>query len=649
MLGRAGLKYPSSLHCEKVASHLSTKARHDAIILAKGTETKKRDNTDNEVDFRQESNFFYLTGVLDPGFYFIYDLSRKCSYLIAPDPDPMKSIWKGPEPTDKDLLKKYDVNRVVRYSGFLRLLKKELQPKQIHGLNSPENGLSLGDKSLEQELQRYISERLVHPKPSLQLDEEADEESDEETDDEVSEELLAAKKKRQHRPHNHGPYGDHHGHRCGHHHHHHRHHRRHHHHHRDHCDPRKPREPKEPKEVTLFEALILARVHKTPIEIALSREATRITSDAHRAIMKYARPGLFEYQLEALFRYECARQGARTQAYLPIIGAGENAAYLHYTRNDATIKSGQLILVDAACEADCYGADVTRTFPVDGRFTPEQADIYNLVLEMQNTVLGRMTKGVEWSDMLALAQKVGVLGLKRIGILKGEDDALIKSNIIKIFFPHGLGHLLGLNTHDDGLGLNVQVPPKDIAQSLNNDEWPVRFHPINADASMTTEFVDLPPPSARRNKSMGSSIYAEPSTRLEPGMLVTVEPGIYFNTSQIQAASAIPSLAKFIVDDKLRRYMSVGGVRIEDVVLVQPNGCVENLTTVPKNLAEIERLVSEGLREYKELQQQGQTDLGQTKESKEQNASANTAQDVRGVKKRVGVFKKLLHAIRSFF
>ncbi|KAF9364014.1 hypothetical protein BGX34_002777 [Mortierella sp. NVP85] len=627
MLARTGLKYPSSLHCEKVASFLSYKARHNAIIMAKGNNVKNRDNTDTELEFRQESNFFYLTGVLEPGYYFIYDLSHKRSYLIAPDPDPVKIIWKGPDLSDKELQKKYDVHRVVRYSGLLHLLKRELQPSQIHGLNSPEKGLSLGDKAVEQELERYITQRLVHPKARQQ--------DTGPTDDEEQ-----AGDHHSHRPHHHGPYGDHHGHRC-----------RHHHHHKHHCHH--PKDPKEPKETTLFEALILARINKTPIEIALSREATRITSDAHRLVMKSIRPGLFEYQLEALFRYECARQGAKAQCYVPIVGTGVNAAYLHYNRIDAQLKDGQLVLIDAACEADCYGSDVTRTLPVNGQFSPEQADIYKLVLEMQNSVIKSMARGVDWRDMLVLAQKIGIRGLKRFGILQGDNDDLLKSNVIKVFFPHGLGHLLGLNTHDDGLGLDIQIPPKDAVESLVNNELPVQFHSIHVSANnamLAEHLVDLPPPSSRRNKAMGSSFYVTPSTRLEPGMLLTVEPGIYFNPIQIKAALADPSLARYLNEAVLRRYMSVGGVRIEDVVLISPKGSVENLTNVPKDLHDIEQLVREGQREHRELQQQEPTDGGLGKQAKEKAPSTETVQDAsQGIKKRIGVFKRLLRAVRSLF
>ncbi|KAG0368594.1 hypothetical protein BGZ54_001621, partial [Gamsiella multidivaricata] len=362
MLSRFGLKYPSKLHCEKVASFLSPKSREDAILLAKGAELQNRDNTDVELDFRQESNFLYLTGVQEADFYFIYDFTHNRSYLIAPDENPIVAIWKGPGLSNKELLKKYDVDHVVRHSGLLNLLKNELRPAKIHGWGRPENGLPLGDKAQEHELKHYISHRLVR------LSKKKDHQRH----------CSSLHRTRPHHPHHHGPYGDHHGHRGG--------------HHRElHYQDTQRQEdkdhdhddPKEPDEVTLLQAMILSRVNKTPIEIALSRESTRITSDAHRLVMQSARVGMYEYQLEALFRYECARQVAKTQAYLPIVGTGVNGAYLHYTRNDTRIQDGQLILIDAACEADCYGSDVTRTFPVSGRFSPEQTEIYNLVLEMQ--------------------------------------------------------------------------------------------------------------------------------------------------------------------------------------------------------------------------------------------------------------------------
>ncbi|KAF9434984.1 hypothetical protein BGZ76_007092 [Entomortierella beljakovae] len=616
MLSRTGLKYPSRLHCEKVASCFSTEARQEAVILAKGTVSKNRDNTDTELEFRQESNFYYLTGVLEEDFFFIYDLSKHHSYLVAPDNDPAKAVWKGPTPSNKDLIKKYDVDHVIRYSDLLDTLKNVLQPKKIYGWGQPENGHPLKDKALEHELKHYISHRLVHPKK----------------DHHKNYHNIA------HQPHEHGPYGDHHGHRYR---HIREHGHKHHHHHGD----------KEP-ETTLLEAFILARINKTPIEIALSRESTRITSDAHRLVMKSARPGMFEYQLEALFRYECGRQGAKAQAYLPIVGTGVNGAYLHYTRNDTQIKSGDLILIDAACEADCYGSDVTRTFPVSGRFSPEQREIYNLVLEMQTSVLKSMGKCVDWTKMNQLSQKVGLRGLKRLGILKGDENDLYESNVIKVFYPHGLGHLLGLNVHDDGLGLSVQRPSSnDASELLSSERLPAKFHSISN--SVAEQLADLPPPSSRRNKALGSSFYATPSTLLEPGMLLTVEPGIYFNPAQIGFALKNPIISDYIDEPTLRRYMSVGGVRIEDVVLVLPDGSIDNITTAPKDPHEIEKIVQEGQREYAERQQMTQELDYPSKQSKE-HAPAHPEAELpqsreRNTKKRVGIFKKILRAVRGIF
>ncbi|KAF9967083.1 hypothetical protein BGZ70_000179 [Mortierella alpina] len=625
MLARTGLKYPSKLHCEKVASFLPHSARHEAIILAKGTEVQNRDNTDVELDFRQESNFYYLTGVLEADFYFVYDLSRGHSYLIAPDLDPLKAVWKGPSLSDKQLLERYNVDHVVRFSNLLDLLKHQLKPKHIHGWNSPEKVPSLGDQALERELEHYISHRLVHPKK-----------------DELQE-----PKPRPHPPHDHGPYGDHHGHRC-------RHgfpgdHRDHKHRHDpDHGHPGHDG-PKKKPDTTLLEAMIFARINKSPIEIALSRESTRISSDAHRLVMKSVRAGMYEYQLEALFRYECARQGGKTQAYLPIVGTGVNGAYLHYTRNDTRLKDGQLLLIDAACEADCYGSDITRTIPVNGRFTADQLEIYNLVLEMQTSVIRSMAQGVDWTQMNILSQKIGIRGLKRLGILKGEEDDLFESGVIKIFYPHGLGHLLGLNVHDDGLGLGIQLPaPKSAAlASLLMSKTPVQFHSATADAKLPGG--TLPPPSSRRNKAMGSSsLYATPATKLEPGMLLTIEPGIYFNPAQIESALDTFHLAPYLDEPTLRRFMPVGGVRLEDVVLILPDGSVDNITTAPKDPREVEQIIQEGRREY---QQSLTQDLGSTVAEKSTMIKEVplASEPPRGIKKRIGVFKKLLRAIRNMF
>lgn len=253
-----------------------------------------------------------------------------------------------------------------------------------------------------------------------------------------------------------------------------------------------------------------------------------------------------------------------------------------------------------------------------------------------------MSKGIEWRDMNVLAQKIGIHGLKQAGILVGDDTDLFESNIIKVFFPHGLGHLLGLNVHDDGLGLVVQIPPK-----FSSESSPVEFHSLHSKSSTT-----LPPPSSRRHPAVGVSTYATPTTKLEPGMVLTVEPGIYFNPAQIERALQTPYQAQYLDEKTLARYMSVGGVRIEDVVLITPNGSVDNITTAPKDPREIELIIQQGQREYKEMCERDlipETGKSATKKQEVAVEEYEVVAPVDRKKKRVGVFKKLMRAIRSLF
>lgn len=279
-----------------------------------------------------------------------------------------------------------------------------------------------------------------------------------------------------------------------------------------------------------------------------------------------------------------------------------------------------------------------------------------------------MGQGVDWREMATLSQRIGVRGLKRLGILKGDDTDLMESGIIRTFYPHGLGHLLGLNVHDDGLGLSIQLPPPasvaanqtEVAVDgfLGTKESPITFHHTN--------IGELAPPSTRRSrtsKTGSTSLYATPTTKLEPGMLLTVEPGIYFNPAQVERALAKPYEAQYLDEPTLKKYMSVGGVRIEDVVLVLPNGQVENITTAPKILSEVERIVQEGQQEYQRSQRMGDMpeSRGSVLDKKAEKVtekvssvvsdrSSSSSEEIpRGIKKRVGVFKKILRAIRNMF
>ncbi|KAJ1928873.1 hypothetical protein IWQ60_001669 [Tieghemiomyces parasiticus] len=302
-------------------------------------------------------------------------------------------------------------------------------------------------------------------------------------------------------------------------------------------------------EVKLLPAIEEARMFKTPEEVEVMRRANQISSRAHAELMKYVRLGINERELYAKFAFECATQGGLHQAYGGIVGRGTNASILHYTKNSADCdRKSDVVLVDAGCEYQGYASDITRVFPVGKQFTPEARDIYSIVLDMQKTVLKNIAPGVEWEDMHRLATKVCAEGLLRLGVLHGKIDDILKHHVAAVFFPHGLGHSIGLDVHD------VAGYPKGVQR------------------------IDEP---GIRNLRMRRT--------LQPGMVVTVEPGCYFVKPLLELAFADPQQAQYIDRAVVDKYMNVGGVRIEDSVLVTETGH-DNLTTVPKEIEEVEAL-----------------------------------------------------------
>ncbi|MDH5457003.1 MAG: Xaa-Pro aminopeptidase [Gammaproteobacteria bacterium] len=215
------------------------------------------------------------------------------------------------------------------------------------------------------------------------------------------------------------------------------------------------------------------RLYKSRGEIAAMRKAARIAVAAHRRAMQIARPGMFEYEVEAEFRHEFRRNGAWA-SYNPIVGGGANACTLHYVENSAVLKDGDLLLIDAGCELDYYASDVTRTFPVNGRFSPAQRAVYEIVLEAQFAAIEKVVKGNHWNDPHDAAVRVITKGLKKLGLLDGTLPRLIKDGAYRPFYMHRTGHWIGMDVHDVG---DYKV----------GDEWRV----------------------------------------LETGMVTTVEPGIY--------------------------------------------------------------------------------------------------------------------------
>lgn len=198
----------------------------------------------------------------------------------------------------------------------------------------------------------------------------------------------------------------------------------------------------------LKEAIDECRVVKDEYEIALIRKANLVSTEAHNAVVKAARHAKNEQELQAVFLERCIALGCKEQAYSGIFASGTNASTLHYVHNNQPLEGRLNLLLDAAAELDCYAADITRTFPINGNFTEESKAIYDLVLKMQKECLNIMKEGVLWEDVHVLAHKIAIQGLLDLKILKnGTVDEILEKRTSVAFFPHGLGHYLGMDTH----------------------------------------------------------------------------------------------------------------------------------------------------------------------------------------------------------
>ncbi|MDT8397634.1 MAG: Xaa-Pro aminopeptidase [Pseudomonadales bacterium] len=192
------------------------------------------------------------------------------------------------------------------------------------------------------------------------------------------------------------------------------------------------------------------RLIKSPAELKVMRASAGIAVRAHKRALQLCRPDLYEYELEAEYLHEFTRSGCRSAAYSSIVAAGDNACILHYTENTARLKDGDLILIDAGCEYEYYASDITRTFPVNGKFSPEQRAIYELVLEAQLAAIAHVRPGVPWDEPHNITVRVITTGLKKLGLLQGRVDKLIESGAYRDFYMHRAGHWLGMDVHDVG-------------------------------------------------------------------------------------------------------------------------------------------------------------------------------------------------------
>ncbi len=293
---------------------------------------------------------------------------------------------------------------------------------------------------------------------------------------------------------------------------------------------------------------------KDPRELALMREAAAATHRGHVAGIRKARAGMSERALQVEIEVEFFRAGAERTAYGSIVGGGPNAATLHFAPTAREFGEGELILVDAGAEVGGYASDVTRTYPVGTRFEGIQRDLYELVLGIQGRAIDRARPGVEYRDLHLAASVETAQGLIDLGLLRGEAEGLVERDAQALFFPHGLGHMLGLATHDAGGCLEGRVP---------SERPTLRY--LRA---------DLP---------------------LQPGYVVTIEPGVYF----IRALLEDPDLRRRYRDEvdweRVDGLLEFGGIRIEDDVLITEEGAEVLSAATPKSLEAIEELRREGL------------------------------------------------------
>ncbi len=263
------------------------------------------------------------------------------------------------------------------------------------------------------------------------------------------------------------------------------------------------------------------RLFKSRREVSVMKRSARIAVAAHRCALRACRPGIHEYELEAEFRYEFARQGVQC-SYEPIVASGANACVLHYRANNAILNDGDLVLIDAGCEVELYASDVTRTFPVNGEFSGPQRDLYEIVYAANQVATDKVRSGNHWNDPHDAAVKEITRGLRDLGILKGRLPSLLKSRAYRPFFMHKTGHWIGMDAHDVG---DYKV----------GKQWRL----------------------------------------LEPGMVTTIEPGIYIAPDARDVAKCWRGI----------------GIRLEDDVHLSKNGPQVLTEDLPLQADEIEALV----------------------------------------------------------
>ncbi|KAJ2827976.1 hypothetical protein IWW50_001615 [Coemansia erecta] len=439
--------YPAKQHFIKTAKNLGAAS---GVIFVRGGETIIHPDSDTEYEFHQDSNFYYLSGVREPGFAAAYDIASDTAILFVNHVSADEAVWIGVPPTLEEYRKKHGFD-AAHYTHDIDNVLGALKPSVVYTLPHHKTAQQLSALSVD-------TEQLLEP-------------------------------------------------------------------------------------------LHEARVFKDAVEIEIMRRANRISGDAHIALMRETRAGMNEAEVRGRFVGLTLAQNCMYEAYGSIAARGRNAAVLHYTKNNQQLDNpDEMILVDAGATYENYASDITRTWPVGATFSSHCREIYQVVLDMQKQVIAACAPHKQWQDMHILANRVAAQGLLALGILDGPLDDIMDNYVVGYFMPHGIGHLIGIDTHDVG------GYPKG------------------------TKRVEKP-----------GLRYLRASREMLPNMVFTVEPGIYFVDDMLEDARSKPEVARFINFDKVAEYRKVGGVRIEDNIVITESG-YDNLTCCPKEVNELEAI-----------------------------------------------------------
>jgi len=307
---------------------------------------------------------------------------------------------------------------------------------------------------------------------------------------------------------------------------------------------------------TMYPLAVAGRVRKTDKELDVIRYVTKVSSEAHRRVMLAAKAGMMEYQASSIFTYYCYMYGGcRERGYIPICPSGDRCKLLHYggqsAPNDKQIQDGDLCLFDMGGEYHCYVTDITTTFPVNGKFTQVQKTTYEMVLDTVHAVVNRIRPGFTWREARIVCYRALLRNLVEQGLLVGSVDDMYDAKLHRIFMPHGIGHFIGGDVHDVGGNASYWCWSDSEAKDIDWYDPDLEWCP------------------------------------LEKNMVLTIEPGCYYNNVLLDPALADPIQGKFMVRSEIDKYRGIGGVRVEEVFIVTSDGC-EIISDVPRTVTEIE-------------------------------------------------------------